>query len=163
MRRSATKETAHKKSPALAGLALTRRVTQLQEAKTPSREEFGTCFWQISQQRSPTTQTEPSRRCPTREDLPNSDLVPRHQRAFLQSVQCGADPLAYTGNTATGLMEHMSQKHGCQPLIQERVAQLRQLDRAGRQRCSPLWTVAQICVAAPSCLVVDRPTSVQSC
>ena len=29
---------------------------------------------------------------------------------------------------------------------------------ARRCRCSRLWTVAQICVAAPSCLVVNRPS-----
>ena len=27
---------------------------------------------------------------------------PRHQRAFLQCAQCGADPLAYTGNSDSG-------------------------------------------------------------
>ena len=33
---------------------------------------------------------------------------------------------------------------------------------ARRQRCSRLRTVAQMSVAAPSCSVVDRPTSIQS-
>ena len=60
---------------------------------------------------------------------------PRHQRAFLQCAQCGADPLAYTGNSDSDLMEHMSPKHGGQPLTQESVAQLRQLDRAACVIC----------------------------
>ena len=54
----------------------------------------------------------------------------RHQRAYLRCAQCGADPEAYAGSTDTGLMGHMEQERGSQPLVQESVAQLRQLDRA---------------------------------
>ena len=41
--------------------------------------------------------------------MPNSPRPtqrrPRHQRAFLQGAECGADPLAYTGHTHGGLMD----------------------------------------------------------
>ena len=45
-------------------------------------------------------------------------------------AQCGTDPEVYTRTSDHGLMLHMVQEHGGQPLIQESVAQLRQLDRA---------------------------------
>ena len=44
--------------------------------------------------------------------------------------QCGLDPEAYVGSTDSGFMEHMEHGHGRQPLIQESVAQFRQMDRA---------------------------------
>ena len=50
--------------------------------------------------------------------------------AVTTASQCGSDPEVYTRNTDHGIMMHMVQKHGGQPLIQESVAQLRQLDRA---------------------------------
>ena len=77
-----TNETAHKKNPALVGLARTRRVTQFHKAKPPSHEEFGTWNRQKSQQRSPTAQTEPRRRCG---DLPNSGLV-INERLYVPSA-----------------------------------------------------------------------------
>ena len=75
---------------------------------------------------------------------------PRHQRAFHRCAQRAADPHAYTGNSDSGLMGHMSQKHRSQPLIQESVAQLRQLDRAA---CVICGTIRSRCVGG---VVQDR-------
>ena len=59
--------------------------------------------------------------------MPNSrrraQQQPRHQRAFLQCAQCGADPRAYTSSSDSGLMGHMSQVHRGQPLVQVSTAQ----------------------------------------
>ena len=72
-----TKETAHKKNPPRVGLASTRRVTQFQGAKTPSRDEFRiySLLTSQSQQRSPSTQSEHRRRCSIPGDLPNNGHV----------------------------------------------------------------------------------------
>ena len=62
----------------------------------------------------------------------------RHQRAYLRCTQCGAEsgkPGAYAGNTDTGLMGHMGQKHGSHPSKQESVSQLRQVVRAACVTC----------------------------
>ena len=53
------RETARKKNPTRGGLALTRRVTQFQDVKTPSREESRIYSLQTPQQCSPITQTDP--------------------------------------------------------------------------------------------------------
>ena len=94
------------------GLALTRRVTQFQEAKTPLREEFRTCTWQIFQQRSTTTHTEPRQRCPIPGDVPNSGLV-------INELFYNVLSAAHTGKSDSGLMEHMSQVYGRKALTQE--------------------------------------------
>ena len=54
-----TRETAHTKNPARGVPALTRRVTQFQEVRTLSREEFAIHSLQTSRQRSPITRTDP--------------------------------------------------------------------------------------------------------
>ena len=51
-----TKETAHRKNPARDELALTRRMTQFQEVRTPSHEEFRIHSLQTSQQLIPSPQ-----------------------------------------------------------------------------------------------------------
>ena len=59
----------------------------------------------------------------------------RQQRDYLRRAQCGSDPEVYTRNTDHELMMHMVEKHGCQQLIQESVAQIRQLDCAACVHC----------------------------
>ena len=54
----------------------------------------------------------------------------KNLRDALRCAQCGSDPEAFTGSTDHGLVLHMVQKHKGQQLIQESVAQFRQLDRA---------------------------------
>ena len=62
----------------------------------------------------------------------------RQQRDHLRFVQCGTDPEVYTGTSDHHLMLHMVQKHGGQQVIQESVAQLRQLDRAASVLCDTI-------------------------
>ena len=89
--------------------SITRGVQNIQLADVPAAQ--------------PIPQSEPrNSRRPTQQR-------PRHQRPFIQCGQCGADPHAYTGHADSGLIGHMCQKHGGQPLAQESVAQLRQLGR----------------------------------
>ena len=94
--------------------SITRGVENLQLADVPAAQP-------VTAVRAPPTV--PNSQRPTQQR-------PRHQRAFLQCAQCGADPLAYIGHADCGLTGHVSQKHGGQPLAQESVTQLRQLDRA---------------------------------
>ena len=62
----------------------------------------------------------------------------RQQREYLRCAQCGSDPEAYIGSTDSGLMTHMRHKHGGQHLLQESVAQLRQLGRAACVFCGTI-------------------------
>ena len=116
-----------------------RRVTQLQDAKTLSRG-----VQDLQRADVPAAQPVPVVGAPLM--MPNTrrhtQQQSRHQRAFLQCAQCGADPHAYTGHTDSGLMGH----HGAQESetrrptqhIQESVAQLRQLDRAACVTCGTI-------------------------
>ena len=69
----ARKESRRKKNPPRVAHQLTRRETQYQGARTPSREEFRICNGQIFQQRSPPAQSEPRHLCPTPGDPLNND------------------------------------------------------------------------------------------
>ena len=61
-------------------------------------------------------------------------------------LRCGLDPEVCKGTSDQGLMLHMVQKHGGQQLIQESVAQLRQLHRAACVLCdhNPIATVQSL-------------------
>ena len=110
--------------------ALTTRVTQFQEAKTPSHEEFRTACRRPSSAARPCSQSSAN-------DAQFPQTYPaalRQQRAFPQCAQCGADPHAYN-QTESGLMANMSQKQGGQTLTPESGAWLRLLDRAACVIC----------------------------
>ena len=73
---------------------------------------------------------------PDHADRPSeTQQQPRHLRAFLRCAERGAGPHAIFGGSDNGLMVHMGQKRGGQSLIQESVAQLRQLGRAACVIC----------------------------
>ena len=107
-----TQESPHKENPAHGGLPLTRPVTQIQEVRSPSLAAI------LAAQ-------------PDHVDRP-SVTMPGSRRPSQQrcSMRCGPARLG----SDEGLVVHMGQKHGGQPLIQESVAQLRQLDRAACDR-----------------------------
>ena len=62
---------------------------------------------------------------PSHEEFRIYRLAIKERSYYVHSA--GADPLAYTGRTDSGLMVHMNQTPGGQPLTPESVAQLRQL------------------------------------
>ena len=108
-----TKEIAQKKNLPRAEHASTRWVTQFHHARS---SETTAC-------RRPGSTACPAVRAPR--VMPNSRRParqrPRHQRAFLQCAQCCADPgHAFTGDTDSGFMGHMSRKRGGQTLTPER-------------------------------------------
>ena len=80
---------------------------------------------------------------------------PRQQpREYFRCAQCGPDPSAFRGASDHGLMIHMVQKHGEQQLLQERVAQRRNLDHAACVACDTItsqrchdrsWTAERCC------------------